>query len=149
MRFMMMVKATRDSEAGVMPSRTLFEAMGRYNEEMVKAGVLLAGEGLHPSSKGFRVRFSGGRRTFIDGPFSETKELIAGFWLIQVKSKEEAMEWANRCPAPFEGPGECEIEIRQVFEASDFPSDAFTPELAAHEQALRDEIEAQTRKPKS
>src|SRR5213595_2260092 len=112
MRFMIMVKATKDSEAGVMPDEKLLADMGKYNEELVKAGVLLAAEGLHPSSKGARVRFSGTKRTVIDGPFPETKDLIAGFWLIQVKSKEEAVEWVKRCPNPF--PGESEIEIRQV-----------------------------------
>src|SRR5262245_33167270 len=115
MRFMVIVKADKNSEAGVLPDRKLLEEMGKYNEELVKAGVMLAGEGLHPSSKGARVRFSGSKRTVIDGPFSEAKELIAGFWLIQVKSKEEAIEWVKRCPNPM--PGESEIEIRQVFEA--------------------------------
>src|SRR6185312_7978025 len=126
MRFMVMVKANADSEAGVMPSQDLLAAMGRYNDELVKAGVMLAGEGLQPSSKGARVKFSGKKRTVIDGPFAETKELIAGFWLIQVKSKAEAIEWVKRCPNPLEG--EAEIEIRQVFEAADF-GEAFTPEL--------------------
>src|SRR6266571_4369281 len=120
MRFMLMVRATKDTEAGIFPegSKELFAAMGRYNEEMVKAGVMLAGEGLQPSSKGARVKFSGTKRTVIDGPFAETKELIAGFWLWQVKSKEEAIEWVKRCPNPLAG--EAEIEIRQVFEADDF-----------------------------
>src|SRR5687768_2124418 len=118
MRFMLLVKANRDSEAGVMPSAELLTAMGKFNEELVKAGVLLAGEGLHPSSKGARVKFSGSKRTVIDGPFAETKELIAGFWLIQVKSKEEAIEWVKRVPNPHEG--DSEIEIRQVFDAEDF-----------------------------
>jgi hypothetical protein len=140
MRFMMIVKASRDSEAGVLPSKELMAAMGRFNEEMAKAGVLLAGEGLQPSSKGARVRFSGGRRTVIDGPFPETKELVAGFWLIQVKSKEEAIAWAKRCPPPHEGE-DAEIEIRQVFEASDFPAEIFPPEEAAREQALREQLE--------
>src|ERR671937_3884 len=118
MRFMVMVKATPESEAGVLPDERLLTEMGRYNEELAKAGILLAGEGLHPSSKGARVRFSGDKRTVIDGPFTETKELIAGFWLIQAKSKEEAVEWVRRCPQPLEG--DAEIEIRQVFEAEDF-----------------------------
>src|ERR1700747_884693 len=121
MKFMILVKATKDSEAGVMPSEQLLTEMGKFNEELVKAGVMLSGEGLQPSSKGARVRFSGGKRTVIDGPFTETKELVAGFWLIQVGSKQEAIDWVSRCPAPM-GPGEDgEIEIRQVFEASDFP----------------------------
>jgi hypothetical protein len=124
MRFMAIVKANKDSEAGVMPSKELLAAMGKFNEEMVKAGVLLAAEGLKPSSKGARVKFSGNKRTVVDGPFTESKELIAGFWLLQVKSKEEAIEWIKRSPAPFEG--ESEIEIRQVFEASDFSSGDFS-----------------------
>jgi hypothetical protein len=140
MRFMVMVKATPESEAGVMPSQELLAAMGKYNEELVKAGVMLAGEGLHPSSKGARVRFSGDKRTVIDGPFAETKELIAGFWILQVKSKEEAIEWVKRCPNPM--PGESEIEIRQIFEASDFGPE-FTPELQAQEERLRAEVSAQ------
>jgi hypothetical protein len=135
MRFMVMVKADKSSEAGVMPDEKLLTAMGKYNEELVKAGVLLAGEGLHPSSKGARVRFSGSKRTVIDGPFAETKELVAGFWLFQVKSKEEAIEWVKRCPNPMPGT-EPEIEIRQVFEASDF-GDALTPELREQEEQLR------------
>jgi len=134
MRFMVMVKATKDSEAGVMPSQQRLAEMGRYNEELVKAGVLLAGEGLHPSSRGVRVRFCGKERTVIDGPFAETKELVAGFWLLQVRSKEEAIEWVRRCPNPFDG--ESEIEIRQVFEADDF-GEALTPELRAREERLR------------
>ena len=134
MRFMVMVKATKDSEAGVMPSQQRLAEMGRYNEELVKAGVLLAGEGLHPSSRGVRVRFSGQQRTVIDGPFAETKELVAGFWLLQVRSKEEVIEWVRRCPNPFDG--ESEIEIRQVFEADDF-GEALTPELRAQEERLR------------
>ena len=134
MRFMVMVKATKESEAGVMPSQQLLAEMGRYNEELVKAGVLLAGEGLHPSSRGVRVRFSGQQRTVIDGPFAETKELVAGFWLLQVRSKEEVIEWVRRCPNPFDG--ESEIEIRQVFEADDF-GEALTPELRAQEERLR------------
>jgi hypothetical protein len=137
MRFMVMVKATKESEAGVMPSEQLLAEMGRYNEELVKAGVLLAGEGLHPSSKGVRVRFSGKERKVIDGPFTETKELVAGFWLMQCRSKEEVIEWVRRCPNPMEG--ESEIEIRQVFEAEDF-GDALTPELRAQEERLRQSL---------
>lgn len=140
MRFMVMVKANKDSEAGVMPSEQLMAQMGRFNEELVKAGVLLAAEGLQPSSKGARVRFSGAKRTVIDGPFSEAKELIAGFWLIQVKSKEEAIEWIKRCPNPFEH-GESQIEIRQVFEADDFGAE-FTPELREQEERLRARVAA-------
>ena len=132
MRFMVMVKATKDSEAGVMPSEELLTAMGKYNEELAKAGIMLAGEGLQPSSKGARVRFSGSKRTVVDGPFAETKELVAGFWLWKVKSKEVAIEWVKRCPNPM--PGDSEIEIRQVFEAEDF-GEQFTPELK--EQAER------------
>lgn len=134
MRFMVLVKATEESEAGVMPSEKLLTDMGKYNEELIKAGVMLAGDGLHPSSKGARVRFSGNKRTVIDGPFAETKELVAGFWLWEVKSKEEAIEWLKRCPNPM--PGESEIEIRQVFEASDF-GDAFTPEMRERDERLR------------
>src|SRR5687767_1266103 len=141
MRFMLIVKADKDSEAGVMPTQELLAEMGKYNEELVKAGVMLAGEGLHPSSKGARVKFSGTKRTVVDGPFAETKELIAGFWLIQVKSKEEAIEWVKRCPNPLDG--ESEIEIRQVFEAEDFGSE-FTPELRAAEDRLRAQIAEQT-----
>ena len=137
MRFMVIVKATKDSEAGVLPSEELLTAMGKFNEELVKAGVMLAGEGLHSSSKGVRVRFSGDKRTVIDGPFSETKELIAGFWLWQVKSLEEAIEWVKRCPNPM--PGDSEIEIRQVFEAEDFGAE-FTPELREQEERLREQI---------
>jgi hypothetical protein len=137
MRFMVMVKATKESEAGVMPSEQLLAEMGRYNEELVKAGVLLAGEGLHPSAKGVRVRFSGKERKVIDGPFTETKELVAGFWLMQCRSKEEVIEWVRRCPNPMEG--ESEIEIRQVFEAEDF-GDALTPELRAQEERLRQSL---------
>ncbi len=136
MRFMVMVKANEDSEAGVMPSEELLTAMGRYNEELVKAGVMLAGEGLHPSSKGARVRFSGPERTVIDGPFTEAKELIAGFWLIQVKSREEAIEWVKRIPNPTGG--ESEVELRQVFEADDF-GDELTPELREQEARLREQ----------
>ena len=139
MRFMLIVKADKNTEAGVMPSEELLAAMGKYNEELVKAGVLLAGEGLHPSSKGARVRFSGNKRTVIDGPFTEAKELVAGFWLIQVKSKEEAIEWVKRCPNPTGG--ESEIEIRQVFEAEDFGAE-FTPELREQEERLRAQIGA-------
>jgi hypothetical protein len=138
MRFMVMVKANADSEAGVLPSEEMLSAMTKYNEELVKAGVMLAGEGLQPSSKGARVRFSGNNRTVIDGPFTETKELIAGFWIIQAKSKEEAIEWVKRCPNPMEG--ESEIEIRQVFEAEDF-GEAFTPELREREERLRRQTE--------
>jgi hypothetical protein len=135
---MIIVKASRDSEAGVMPDNKLLTEMGKYNEELVRAGVMLAGEGLHPSSKGARVRFSGAQRTVVDGPFAETKELIAGFWLWQVKSLEDAIEWVKRCPNPM--PGESEIEIRQVFEAEDFGKE-FTPELRAQEERLRAETE--------
>jgi hypothetical protein len=138
MKFMILVKATKDSEAGVMPSEELLTAMGKYNEELVKAGVMLAGEGLHPSSKGARVRFSGKDRTVIDGPFAETKELIAGFWLFQVKSKEEAIEWVKRCPNPMLE--DSEIEIRQVFTADDF-GDVLTPELREAEERLREQVE--------
>ena len=134
MRVMVMVKATKNSEAGAMPSEHLLAEMGKFNEELVKAGVMLAGEGLRPSSKGARVRFSGAKRTVIDGPFAETKELIAGFWLWRVKSKEEAIEWVKRCPNPMKG--ESEIEIRQVFGAEDFGAE-FTPELRQQEERLR------------
>jgi hypothetical protein len=138
MRFMVIVKADKDSEAGVLPSRELLAEMGKFNEELVKAGVMLAGEGLQASSKGARVRFSGNKRTVIDGPFSETKELIAGFWLWQVRSKEEAIEWVKRAPNPFPGK-ESEIEIRQVFEAEDFGPE-FTPELREQEERLREQL---------
>ena len=138
MRFMVIVKADEQSEAGVLPDEKLLTEMTRYNEELAKAGVMLAGEGLHPSKDGVRVRFSGDKRTVIDGPFGETKELIAGFWLIQVGSKEEAIEWVKRAPNPFPGT-ESEIEIRQVFENEDF-GDEFTPELREAEQRIRDEI---------
>jgi hypothetical protein len=135
MRFMVMVKATPNSEAGVMPSEEMFAEMGKFNEELVKAGVMLAGEGLQPSSKGARVRFSGSKRTVIDGPFAETKELVAGFWILQCKSKEECIEWIKRCPNPM--PGEdSDIEIRQIFEAEDF-GEAFTPELREQEERIR------------
>jgi hypothetical protein len=139
MRVMVIVKATKNSEAGVMPSEKLLADMGKFNEELVKAGVMLAGEGLHPSSKGKRVVFSGGKKTVIDGPFAETKELVAGFWLWQVKSIEEAIEWVRRCPDPMPGE-EAVIEIRPVFEAEDFGKE-FTPELRAQEERLRAEIE--------
>lgn len=141
MRVMVIVKATSESEAGQMPSTELMTAMGNFNEELVKAGVMLAGEGLHPSAKGKRVRFSGKQRTVTDGPFAETKELIAGFWLWQVKSMDEAIEWVRRCPNPMEG--DSEIEIRPVFEAEDFGAE-YTPELRAQEDRLRAEIEART-----
>ena len=137
MRFMVIVKGTAESEAGEMPSERVLTEMGQYNEELVKAGILLAGEGLHPSSKGARVRFSGPKRTVIEGPFTESKELIAGFWLIQVKSREEAIEWVKRIPNP-DG-GDSEVEIRQVFEAEDF-GEAYTPELREQEQRLRAEV---------
>jgi hypothetical protein len=136
---MVIVKANKDSEAGVLPDEKLLRDMGNYNEELAKAGVLLAAEGLQPSSKGARVRFSGTKRTVIDGPFSETKELIAGFWLIQVKSKEEAIEWVKRSPNPFPG-AESEIEIRQVAEMDDFGAE-FTPELRAQEERLRAQVD--------
>jgi hypothetical protein len=134
MRFMVIVKASQDSEAGVLPSQELLTAMGQYNEELAKAGVMLAGEGLQPSSKGARVRFSGSKRTVIDGPFAETKELIAGFWMWQVESLQEAIEWVKRCPNPHDE--ETEIEIRQVFEADDFGAE-FTPELREQEERIR------------
>ncbi|ADO76134.1 YciI family protein [Stigmatella aurantiaca] len=143
MRFMILVKADKTSETGQLPDEKLLTAMGKYNEELVKAGVLLAGEGLHPSSKGARVRFSGDKRTVIDGPFSETKELIAGFWLFQVKSKEEAIEWVKRCPNPMLG--ESEIEIRQVFEAEDFAPVDPTGEHRKKEEELRKLSESQRR----
>ena len=138
MRFMMIVRSDEQMEAGVLPTEQELAEMGRYNEELVKAGVMLAGEGLQPSSKGARVRFSGGKPTVTDGPFAETKELIAGFWIIQVNSREEAIEWARRVPFR-----EGEIELRQVFEADDF-GEAFTPELRAQEERLRAEIEARS-----
>lgn len=137
MRFMVMVKATQESEAGVMPSEQLLSDMGKFNEELVKAGVMLAGEGLHTSAKGVRVRFAGAKRTVIDGPFAQTNELVAGFWLWQVRSREEAIEWVNRCPNPMQG--ESEIEIRQVFEAEDFGAQ-FTPELSEQEARLREQM---------
>jgi len=141
MRFMIIVKATKESEAGVLPDEKLLSDMTKYNEELVKAGVMLAGEGLHPSSKGKRVRFAGDKRAVIDGPFAETKELIAGFWILQVKSMEEAVEWVKRAPNPMPGT-ESEIEIRPVFEADDF-GDALTPEVRAAEERMRAEIERQ------
>ena len=144
MRFMVMVKATKDSEAGVLPDQKLLSDMTKFNEELVKAGIMLAGEGLQPSSKGARVRFSGPKRTVIDGPFTETKELVAGFWLWQVKSKEEAIEWVKRCPNPLTD-SDAEIEIRQVFEAEDFGAE-FTPELREQEERLRAEVEARQKK---
>jgi hypothetical protein len=140
MRFMVMVKANKDSEAGVLPDQKLLAEMGNFNEELVKAGVMLAGEGLHPSSKGARVKFSGAKRTVIDGPFAETKELVAGFWLWQVKSMDEAIEWLKR--APFEG---TEVEIRQVFEAEDFGGE-FTPELREQEERLRQRVAENAKK---
>jgi hypothetical protein len=136
---MLIVKASKDSEAGAMPSAGLIAAMGKFNEEMAKAGVLLAADGLQASSKGARVKFSKGKRTVVDGPFAETKELIAGFWLIQVKSREEAIEWAKRSPAPHETE-DCEIEVRQIFEVADFPADVLPPDFAAREKAIRGEL---------
>lgn len=137
MKFMVIVKATKDSEAGVMPTEQLLTDMGKYNEELAKAGIMLAGEGLHPSSKGARVRFSGKQRSVIDGPFAETKELIAGYWMWKCKSREEAIEWVKRCPNPM--PGDSEIEIRQVFEAEDFGAE-FTPELREQEERIRQQV---------
>ena len=142
MRFMVMVKATKESEAGVMPSEQMLTEMMRYNEELVKAGVLLAGEGLHPSSKGVRVRFNGKDRKVIDGPFTETKELVAGFWIMQVRSKEEVIEWVRRCPNPM--PGESEIEIRPILEAEDFGTE-LTPELREQQERLPAEADRQGR----
>lgn len=139
MRFIVMVKATADSEAGVLPSEQLLTEMGQFNEELVKAGVMLEGEGLQPSSKGARVKFSGSKRTVIDGPFAETKELVAGFWIWQVRSMEEAIEWAKRCPNPTGAEGE--LEIRQIFEAEDFGAE-FTPELREQEERLRAQVAA-------
>ncbi|MDD3825191.1 MAG: YciI family protein [Anaerolineae bacterium] len=141
MRFMLMIKADKDSEAGVLPSRELVAAMGEFNEQMAEAGVLLAGDGLQPSSKGARVHFSGGKRTVVDGPFPETKELIAGFWIIEVDSLQEAIDWALRVPDPMGEGAEAEIEIRQIFETSDFPPDVLPPEDAAREEALRERLE--------
>jgi hypothetical protein len=134
---MVLVKATKDSEAGIMPSTELLEAMGKFNEELANAGIMLAGEGLHPSSKGKRIAFDGSKRSVIDGPFAETRELVAGFWLWQVKDMAEAIEWAKRCPNPMPGPSE--LEIRQVFEAADF-GDALTPEVQAMEERIRDKV---------
>jgi hypothetical protein len=142
MRFMMLVKASKDSEAGALPSKELLAAMGQFNEEMAKAGVLLAGEGLQASSKGARITFSGSKRSVTDGPFAETKELLAGFWLLQVKSKAEAIAWASRVPF---ADGEV-VEVRQVFEASDFPADVFPPEDAAREEELRPELQRKAAK---
>ena len=139
MRFMILLKANDDTEAGVMPSGELLASMGKYNEELVKAGVLLAAEGLQASSKGARVKFSGSKRTVVDGPFPESKELVAGFWMIQVKSLDEAIEWVKRCPNPFDG--DAQIEIRRVFEAEDFGAE-FTPELREQEERLRAEVAA-------
>ena len=135
MRFCVMVRATNESEAGTMPSEQLIAAMGRYNDELIKAGVMLAGEGLQPSAKGARLRICGDQRSIVDGPFAETKELIAGFWLWQVKSREEAIEWLKRCPRPFEH-GDCEVELRQIYEAEDFGAE-FTPELREQEERQR------------
>ena len=140
MRDMIIVKATKESEAGAAPDEKMLAAMGAYNEELAKAGVMLAGVGLHPSSKGARVQFSGSKRTVVDGPFPEAKELIAGYWLFQCKSKEEAIEWVKRCPNPM--PGDSEIEIRQVFEAADFGAE-LTPELKEQERRIRESIESQ------
>ncbi|WP_137895704.1 YciI family protein [Ramlibacter sp. 2FC] len=145
MRVMVMVKATAESEAGKMPGQALLEAMGRFNEELVKAGVMLAGEGLHPSARGKRVRFSGSQRSVVDGPFEQIQELVAGFWLWQVKSIDEAVEWVRRCPNPMEG--ESEIEIRPLFEAEDFGAE-LTPELRAQEERLRGEVEGGAGKPR-
>lgn len=142
MRFMMLVKASKDSEAGALPSKELLAAMGQFNEEMAKAGVLLAGEGLHASSKGARITFSGSKRAVTDGPFIETKELLAGFWMIEVKSKAEAIAWASRVPFT---DGEV-VEVREVFEASDFPADVFPPEAAAREEELRQELQRKAAK---
>ena len=144
MRFCVMVKATKESEAGVMPSEQLIAEMGRFNDELIKAGVMLAGEGLQPSSKGARLKISGDKRTVVDGPFAETKELVAGFWLWQVKSREEAIEWLKRCPRPFEG-GDCEVELRQVYEAEDFGAE-FTPELREQEERQRAQIAEQAKR---
>src|SRR5437868_8312610 len=142
MRFMVMVKATKESEAGVMPTEQLLAEMGKYNEELVKAGIMLSGEGLHPSSKGVRVRFSGRNRTVIDGPFTETKELVAGFWLWQVKSMQEAVDWVKRCPNPMPDSAECEIEIRPLYETEDFAAADPTGEVRKQENELRKTLEA-------
>ena len=141
MRFMVLIKATKDSEAGVLPNEQLLTAMGNFNDELIKAGVLVAGDGLHPSSKGARIKFSGEKRTVIDGPSTEAKELIAGFWIWQVNSKEEAIEWVKRCPNPMDG--ESEIEIRQIFEAEDFGAE-FTPELREQDERQRAQMAAKT-----
>jgi hypothetical protein len=143
MRFMVMVKATKDSEAGVMPTQELLEAMGKYNEQLAKAGIMLAGDGLHPSSKGARVKFSGKNRTVVDGPFAETKELVAGFWIWQVKSKQEAIEWVRRCPNPM--PGDSEIEIRQLYEPEDFGAE-FTPDMQEDAKRVYEQVAANARK---
>ena len=140
MRFMVIVKATKDSEAGVLPDQKLLADMGKYNEELAKAGVMLAGEGLHPSSKGVRIRFSGDQRSVIAGPFPETKELIAGFWILETRSQEEAIEWVRRAPNPHPGK-ETEVEIRQIFEAEDFGPE-FTPELRKQEERIRSQVAA-------
>jgi hypothetical protein len=144
MKLMVIVKASKNSEAGVMPSEQLLTDMGRYNEELVKAGIMLAGDGLHPSAKGKRIRFAGGARTVVDGPFAETRELIAGYWIWQVRSMEEAVEWARRCPDPMPGE-EAELELRPIFEASDF-GEAFTPEAREAEERLRAQVESQQKK---
>ncbi|NIM41933.1 MAG: YciI family protein [Hydrogenophaga sp.] len=143
MRFIVMIKATADSEAGVMPTEEEFAEMGRFNEELVKAGVMVSGEGLHPSSKGARVHFSGDKRRVTDGPFAETKELVAGFWIWQCASLQEAIDWAKRCPNPMRG--DSEIEIRRIYEAEDF-GEAFTPELREMEDRLREQVAAQQEK---
>ena len=140
MRFLVMVKATKESEAGVMPNKKLFDDMGKFNEELLKAGIMLAAEGLQPSSKGARVKFSGSKRTVVDGPFAETKELVAGFWIWQVKSMDEAIEWVKRCPDPMES--DSEIEIRQIFEAADFPED-YLPGMKERRERLAAELERQ------
>jgi hypothetical protein len=149
MRFMLLVKANKNTEEGALPSAELIAEMGKFNEEMVKAGVLLAADGLQPSSKGARVRFSasGGKRTVIDGPFTETKELIAGYWVIEAKSKEEAIEWAKRSPNPMGEGEEGEIEVRQVFEAADFPAEILPPEAAEREQAMREALQSKGARP--
>ena len=143
MKVMVVVKATKNSEGGVMPDEKMLAAMGKYNEELVKAGIMLAGEGLHPSSKGKRIKFSGNKHTVIDGPFTETKELIAGFWIWQVRSMDEAVEWARRCPDPMPGE-EAELELRRIFGPEDFGTE-LTPELRSKEEQLRAEIERQKR----
>lgn len=142
MRFMVIIKATKDSEAGTLPSQELIEAMGKYNEELISAGIMLAGDGLQPSIKGARVRFSGDERTVTEGPFAETEQLVSGFWLWQVESKEEAIEWVKRCPHPMPG-SDAEIEIREIYEAEDF-GDAFTPELREQEERMRQALASRT-----